>query len=76
MSARLVKIGAAAELLCTTPAQLSRWEKSGQLPPARNTRGDTRYYAMSDLLGISNESAPTVGDARVWSHDQKDDLER
>ena len=76
MSARLVKIGAAADLLGTTPDTLRKWEKSGELLPARKTRGGTRYYAISDLLGVSNESTPTVCYARVSSHDQKDDLER
>ena len=76
MSARLVKIGAAAELLGTTPDTLRKWEKSGELLPARKTRGGTRYYAVSDLLGVSNESSPTVCYARVSSHDQKADLER
>ena len=31
---------------------------------------------MSDLVGISNETAPTVCYARVSAHDQKADLER
>ena len=75
MGQRLVKIGAAAALLGTTPAQLRKWEKTGELLPARKTRGGTRYYAMTDILGVSNEAAPTVCYARVSSHDQKADLE-
>ena len=76
MDNRLVKIGAAAKLLGTTPQQMRRWESSGELLPARKTRGGTRYYATADLLGFANESAPTVCYARVSSHDQKADLER
>ena len=76
MDKRLVKIGSAAALLGTTPDMLRRWEKSGELLPARKTRGGTRYYAVADLLGISNEAAPTIGYARVSSPDQKADLER
>ena len=76
MSARLVKIGAAADLLGTAPDTLRKWEKSGELLPTRKTRGGTRYYAISDLLRVSNESALTVCYARVSSHDQKADLER
>lgn len=76
MTQRLVKIGAAADLLGATPDTLRKWEKSGELLPARKTRGGTRYYAISDLLGVSNESTPTVCYARVSSHDQKADLER
>lgn len=76
MERRLVKIGAAAAMLGTTPAQLRKWEASGELLPARKTKGGTRYYAVSDLVGISNEAAPTLCYARVSAHDQKADLER
>ena len=76
MEQRLVKIGAAADLIGTTPGQLRKWESTGELLPARKTLGGTRYYAMADLLGLANESAPTVCYARVSSHDQKADLER
>ena len=76
MSNRLVKIGAAAQILGTTPGQLRKWEKTGELLPTRRTRGGTRYYAVSDLSGITNETAPTVCYARVSSHDQKADLDR
>ena len=72
----MVKIGAAADLIGTTPGQLRKWESTGELLPARKTLGGTRYYAMADLLGLANESAPTVCYARVSSHDQKADLER
>ena len=72
----MVKIGAAAELIGTTPGQLRKWESTGELMPARKTKGGTRYYAISDLLGLANEAAPTVCYARVSSHDQKADLER
>ena len=76
MDKKLVKIGTAAELLGTTPGQLRRWESSGELLPARKTKGGTRYYSTADLLGFANEAAPTVCYARVSSHDQKADLER
>ena len=75
MEQRLVKIGVAADLIGTTPGQLRKWESTGELLPARKTLGGTRYYAMADLLGLANESAPTVCYARVSSHDQKADLE-
>ena len=74
--ARLVKIGDAAKMLGTAPATLRAWERTGELLPARKTRKGTRYYAVSDLLGIRNEAAATVGYARVSSHDQKADLDR
>ena len=85
MENRLVKIGAAAKMLGTTPGQLRKWEANGELLPARKTQGGTRYYAIADLFGRSAAASPaaaspeeplTVCYARVSSHDQKSDLDR
>ena len=85
MENRLVKIGAAAKMLGTTPGQLRKWEANGELLPARKTQGGTRYYAIADLFGRSAAASPaaaspeeplTVCYARVTSHDQKADLDR
>ena len=76
MEQRLVKIGEAAKVLGSSVAQLRKWEATGDLMPARRTKGGTRYYAISDLLGVKNGDSPTVCYARVSSHDQKSDLER
>ena len=76
MDKRLVKIGEAAALLGTSITTLRRWEDTGELLPTRKTKGGTRFYAVSDLLGLQNADAPTVCYARVSSHDQKEDLER
>lgn len=76
MEYRLVKIGEAAKLLGVTITTLRRWEASGELTPARKTKGGTRYYAVADLLGLGDVDAPTVCYARVSSHDQRPDLER
>ncbi len=76
MDGTLVKIGKAAKMLGTTPEVLRMWEKTGELLPARKTRGGTRYYALSDLMGSANESAPTLCYARVSSGDRKADLDR
>lgn len=76
MEKNLVKIGEAAALLGSTPAALRKWEATGELIPARKTKGGTRYYAVADLLGSGDENAPTVCYARVSSHDQKADLDR
>ncbi len=76
MERRLVKIGEAAQLLGTQPVTLRRWEETGELLPARKTKGGTRYYSVADLLGLRAEESPTVGYTRVSSHDQKADLER
>lgn len=76
MDKRLVKIGEAAKLLGTKPDTLRKWEASGELMPARKTKGGTRYYDISDLLGLTSSDVPTVCYARVSSHDQKADLDR
>ena len=76
MENRLVKIGEAAEIIGSTPATLRKWEKTGELLPARKTKSGTRYYATADLLGLKSSDAPTICYARVSSHDQKDDLDR
>ena len=78
VEARLVKIGEAAKIIGSTPAQLRQWEATGELLPARKTRGGTRYYATSDLLGhqAAVSDPLTVCYARVSSHNQKADLDR
>ena len=76
MGNRLVKIGKAAEMPGTTPEVLRQWEKTGELLPARKTRGGTRDYAVADLLGSANEAAPTLCHARVSGRDRKADLDR
>jgi len=52
MQNRFVKIGEAAELLGTTRETLRRWEKTGELLPARKTKGGTRYSATGNLTGL------------------------
>jgi len=76
MEKKLVKIGEAAKMIGSTPATLRKWEATGELLPARKTKGGTRYYAINDLLALGDVDAPTIGYARVSSHDQKDDLTR
>ena len=73
---RLVRIGEASQMLGVEPNTLRRWERTGELLPARKTRAGPRYYAVSDLLGVANEAAPTLCYARVSSHVRKADLDR
>jgi putative resolvase len=76
MSQRLVKIGEAARLLGASIVSLRKWEATGELLPARKTKGGTRYYAISDILESNTCESPTICYARVSSHDQKEDLVR
>jgi predicted site-specific integrase-resolvase len=72
----LVKIGKAAEMLGVEVQTLRKWEESGELIPDRRSKGGTRYYDVGKLMGLGNEDMPTIGYARVSSHDQKSDLVR
>ncbi len=73
---RMVRIGKAAEILGVTPKTLRKWEETGELVPTRKTRAGTRYYLVSDLISVQDESSPTICYARVSARDQKDDLDR
>ena len=76
MEKRFVRIGEAAALLGCSIQTLRKWESTGELLPARRTRGGTRYYDPSALLGLESSDAPTIGYARVSSRDQKAELDR
>jgi predicted site-specific integrase-resolvase len=76
MEKKLIKIGAAAALIGSTPATLRKWEETGELLPTRKTKGGTRYYSVAHLLALGDTDAPTVCYARVSSPDQKADLDR
>lgn len=56
-----------AELLGAAPDTFRKWEKSGELLPARKTRGGARYYAMSDLLVIERIITDGLLRPRVWT---------
>lgn len=67
MSKRLVKIGEAARLLGTDHSTLRKWESTGELLPARKTKGGTRYYGLAnDALEII-----TVFSARLYGSRNK-----
>jgi predicted site-specific integrase-resolvase len=76
MHTRLIKIGEAAKILGSSPAQLRKWDLTGELLPARKTKGGTRYYDVTTLLNRHSNPKITLCYARVSSHDQKADLER
>ena len=63
-------------MLGTTRDTLRRWEETGELLPARKTRGGTRYDSTADLIGLKSLDAPTVCYARISSREQKDDMDR
>ena len=67
-------------MLDTSPAQLRKWDESGELRPSRRTRGGTRYYAVADLLakgaGGGDDDDVTVCYAWVSGLGQAGELER
>lgn len=72
----MVRIGEAAKLLGCSVQALRKWEATGELVPTRKTKGGTRYYDVAMLLGLESTDVPTIGYARVSSHDQRADLDR
>jgi predicted site-specific integrase-resolvase len=73
---RRVKIGEAARLLGTSVDNMRKWEATGELIPARKSKGGTRYYNVEELLGTEGGELSTICYARVSSQDQKEDLAR
>ena len=73
---RMIKIGKAVEMLGITIQTLHKWEETGELLPTRKSKSGTRYYDADKLLNLNDSDSPTIGYARVSSHDQKKDLER
>ena len=76
MEKRLIKISEAAKLLGTSVGNLRKWEASGELLPARKTKGGARYSDVSEILNLDSSETPTICYARVSSREQKEDLER
>ena len=76
MPNRLIKIGAASELLGVSVETLRKWEQTGELLPDRKSKGGTRFYDSAKLLGLGDADTPTVCYARVSTSEQKSDLER
>src|SRR5690606_37913693 len=81
MSRKLVPIHEAAEALGVSAQTLRRWEREGRLLPDERTAGGRRRYDLARLKpekfrSQAEVARKTVADARVSSHDQKDDLER
>ena len=73
-----MNIGEAAERLGISPTTLRRWEQSGKLIPER-TQGNQRRYRLSQIepaTHLLKQDRKTLAYARVYSHDQKADLDR
>jgi putative resolvase len=77
-----VTLAQACKLLGIHPTTLRRWEAAGKVRADR-TPGGHRRYDLAELMALAgkklDESEPekvTIADARVSSHDQRDDLER
>jgi predicted site-specific integrase-resolvase len=74
-----IGISEAAKALGVTPTTLRRWEKAEKIEVERTPNGHRRYD-LSKMYGLAPRpplsSRPTIGYARVSSHDQKSDLTR
>ena len=75
-------IGQFAKEIGKTTKTLRNWEKEGKLKPARIEQSGYRYYSqeqLDDFLGLQQEEQrqkKIIGDCRVSSAKQKEDLER
>lgn len=76
---RYISIGEAAQLLGVSVSTLRRWDREGKVSSVR-TSGNQRRYDLDGLLPHrvrqKTDCRKTLAYARVFSHDQKEDLER
>jgi len=64
-------------LACWAPAiSIKGRENTGELLPARKTRGGSHSYDLAALTSLADEAAATLCYCRLSSHDQKGDLDR
>lgn len=77
---RYVGISEAAKALGVSPDTLRRWEAAGKITSERTSGGHRRYDLAKlkpELFHLGqDDSRKTIAYARVFSHDQKPDLER
>lgn len=79
---KLLSIGQASKVLGVTIQTLRNWDKKGLLKPDELTKGGERRYKLETLKNINKnivfntDKLKTIAYARVFSHEQKDDLVR
>ena len=71
-SSLLLTVGKMTSHLGIDPQTLRRWERQGKLSKPKRTLSHHRRYRLQ----ASKSEAWVIGYVRVWSHDQKSDLER
>ena len=62
MDNKIIKIGEAARFLGVDVSTVRRWEITGELLPARRSRGGVRFYNTSDLIRITSGVGVIVND--------------
>ncbi|MFM7786756.1 MAG: hypothetical protein ACKO90_00720 [Microcystis panniformis] len=55
----------------TSPHTPEKWQLSGSIFPASESKAVSRCYSVNDLFNLEEGKASTIGYARVSSHDQK-----
>jgi predicted site-specific integrase-resolvase len=78
---KFISIQQAAIFLGVSTQTLRRWEKAKKIKPSHRTQGGQRRYDITKLhqqRTVENKAQqfPSIAYARVYSHDQKDDLQR
>lgn len=74
----LVSIGKFAKMLGVTVTTLRRMHESGELVPARISKGGTRYYSLNQIKCFDvqdNKVKTIIGYCRVNTPSQKNDLD-
>jgi excisionase family DNA binding protein len=74
-----ISIAEASMFLGCSISTLRRWDKSGTLVAARTAGGHRRYNLnlLKEMFGIpKSDEKLTIGNTRVSSSDQRDDLVR
>ena len=68
-----------AKIIGVSAQTLRNWDANGKLHPHHTTVSGYRYYSdeqLNQVINVKPKNRITIGYCRVFSHKQKDDLER
>ena len=68
-----------SKIIGVSAQTLRNWDANGKLHPHHTTVSGYRYYSdeqLNQVINVKPKNRITIGYCRVFSHKQKDDLER
>ena len=68
-----------SKIIGVSAQTLRNWDANGKLHPHHTTISGYRYYSdeqLNQVINVKPKNRITIGYCRVFSHKQKDDLER